>query len=55
MLSGGKVFLLNGLLQYWAKNMALLAKRFLGYIFISKSVFGYFKTKKVKEKSPDGH
>ena len=34
---------LTGLLQYLAKNMALLVQEFLGDFFLSKTVFGYFK------------
>ena len=38
--------LLKGFLQYVAKNMALLVQKFWGGKKLSKSVFGYFKTKK---------
>ena len=51
MLSSGKVVVFDGLLQYLAKNMALLVQKFWGGIFLlSKSLSGYFKTKKRKEK-----
>ena len=54
MLSGGKVVVLL-VLQYSAKNIVLLVQKFLGEIFMSKSVFGYLKLKKVKKKSSGGH
>ena len=38
--------LLAGLLQYLAENMALLVQKLCGGKKLSKSVFGYFKTKK---------
>ena len=34
------------------KNMALLFKKFLETFLLSKSVFGYFKTKKMKKNVP---
>ena len=47
MLSVGKVaVLLAGLLQYLAKNMVILVKKLVEKKELSKSVFGYFKTKK---------
>ena len=43
MLSGCRSFL-TGLLQYFAKYMAILVHGFWGEILLlSKSVFGYFK------------
>ena len=41
------------LLQYFPKNRAILAQKLWGEKKLSKSVFGYFKTK--KKKSSDGH
>ena len=38
--------LLTGLLKYVPRNMALLVQKFGGRKFFSKTVSGYFKTKK---------
>ena len=39
-------------MQYLAKNMTLLVPKFGGDFFLSKSVFGYFKTKKKQVVGP---
>ena len=47
MLPTGKdVVFKAGFLQSFAKYLALSAQKFLGEFFLSKFVFGYFKTKK---------
>ena len=46
--------LLSGLLQYLAKNMALLVQKLWGGKKLSKSVFGYFKNKKMPLNSGGG-
>ena len=38
------------LLQYFPKNRAILVQKFWGEKKLSKSVFGYFKTKKKNSK-----
>ena len=40
---------LTSLLQYLAKNMALLVQKFGGEFFLSEVVSGYFKTKKMRK------
>ena len=38
-----------GLLQYLAKNMALFVQNFVGFLLLSKSIFGYFMTLKIND------
>ena len=40
------------LLQYFPKNRAILVQKLWGEKKLSKSVFGYFKTKKKEKKVP---
>ena len=40
------MFFFAGLMQYLAKNMAILVQKFCGGLFLSEFVSGYFKTKK---------
>ena len=48
MMSVGKVAFFSRFVTIFWLYMALLVKKMLGSIFLlSKSVFGYFKTKKV--------
>ena len=44
------VVIFNCLLQYFPRNRAILVQKLWGEKKLSKSVFGYFKTKKIKEK-----
>ena len=49
MLSVGKVVVFfSKFVAIFGKNMALLVKQFFGEKKLSKSIFGYFKTKKGK-------
>ena len=44
------VVIFTWLLQYFPKNRAILVQQLLGEKKLSKSVFGYFKTKKNSKK-----
>ena len=49
----GRYFYL--LVTIFPKNRAILVQKLLGEKKLSKTVFGYFKTKKKQKKSSDGH
>ena len=50
MLSDDKVVIFFDRLQYLAKKYGSFSPKNFGKIFLTKSVFGYFKTKKERKK-----